>query len=206
MRKGQPERGPVHQGDDPQARLQQHQSHKAEGQCRAAARQAFSAGGEPGDRGGGGHQEVGADAVVELHRRLAVQQGVEPTSPAQVVLGEEPPVHQGPVVVDEAGVVARHQTAQHDLDEHPARQDGRRQAPSALEIGAPRTEPGFEPGPDQQAEDQERQAEVDGQPLGRHRDPSLKAARHHPPARQALQTAQRKEQPGPPDQPPGNPA
>ena len=137
--------------------------------------------------------ELGCDRVF--------QRVGDPAPAAAIVLGNQIAAHEREAVVDEAAIIAGDQRAACDGGGDQAKQQpGGERPPAGPGADA------VEHGPDEEREDEERHAEMDGEPCRAHIGPVGEAALHHPPADQPLQRAERQQQSQAHTQPPVDPA
>ena len=136
----------------------------------------------------GEHQRVGDEAMVELHGHRVLEQVQIPGLHGAEAVRDEPAVHQRPGVVGGARLQAGDERAEQDLHEHEQhdRRRAARAAGRAAARGLPRSSSDSATQM-QRAEDQDREAQMQRQPVLADVDAVGEAGAHHVPADRALQ-------------------
>ena len=151
----------------------------------------------PPKRKYGERNDVGTDAVVELGHAGIFKEIDPPWRLHKGILRDDASVHQRPAIVDKAGMQPCDQGAEQHLEidqtcdrDRPSKQG----LTSRSSLIAGRQPQILQRCPENGDEENERDAQVNGEPVLRNTDPRLKSAFDHPPADKALQSAQGKEQ------------
>ena len=150
------------------------------------------AAGLPGMGPGEREQQIGAEAVVELHRHHALEEIAPPGRMGEQAGGHQSAVHQRPGVVSEPGMQARHQPAKEDLQAGEADQKPG-DAAQAVARAVERTRRQAARQPHRIGEQHRGECQMGGEPVLADAGAHAEAARHHPPADQALQPAEQEE-------------
>ena len=142
------------------------------------------------------HQHIGEHAVLILHGEQILEEVRPPGLKVEKPLRrEEGALNERPCIVDEARPRARHESAQHDLQEEPRDQPaggGGKPSPRFRRMGRriPAATPEAQPRPENIGEEYEGERQMRREPVLADLRAVHEAALHHPPAKRALQAAQ----------------